>query len=1001
MTPPADRLRKHPLAFAGAIGVLALLTLLFFHRPLFGGGILVDYDLFTYFYPYRDLVGRAFAEGRFPLWNPNIFFGAPLFANVQSAVLYPLNLMTWWMEPPQQVILSAVVHTIIAGILAWALGLFGFRLRMASSLGLGIAYMFSGFMAQQVGHINQLNASAWLPGMMLMLLIATRRRSVLAIAAGAVFASFQFLAGHTQEFYLSGIVLAVTALLLVSRSIVTSGRYRRAKANGVPWIRSSLKVIVARPGIILWPAAALALMFGVGLALSGVQLLPTLELSSIGARAGGLSFNEGRTFSLPPWFLIWALLPGYIENPFSEFTAYVGVSGMALAVLGLVTSPRRWTRNLAALLVLLGLLFAIGGFNPLFEPLFNVVPGLNLFRVPARWLFVYTMGASILIGLGIEQILHARRLHRSRPWRRTLWGRILSRRSYRSVLAGVGAGAGVVIVNYGIFSVLPPTPIVAIWYAGLPALAVLLLALRPAAAGTTLGLVVVGVLAADLFLASRELPYNQITSPEAYRMVRPTITQLASEPGTFRTLTIADDRLQPGDEARINEVFSPAFDPWAVHNLIASLKLKDVLASNVSMAYGLQTVDGYDGGVLPLGRYLLFKQRLLESGGLNQETLVTTDPAQPDGFTRRQLQELPEPDLLSALNIRYIVADKRSDVWVDDVYYDLTLWSRIWQGTSFTLATFPEFEATTLGLITHLRFAKDLEDGLPIAVLTITLRDGPTITRDLLVGRDTAEADLSQPDIKHQAPQPVATWRGYPEGKHYLTKIDLGEPAMIESITLESLAEEAEFHLRGAALIDERTGRSIPVSINGLFSAVSSGDVKIYKLAGALERAFLVEHWSFAGGEQEAFGKIRTDLRVTAVVEADIAPPEADRPQPWSQDRPAAVVVDRYEPERIELSLTARTRSLLVVTDTFYPGWKAFVDGRAVPIYMTNILFRGIEIEPGVHRVIMVYEPDSLAAGIRLSLLGAAALLILLTVAGYRWLIGHTQRTPLDRSTLR
>ena len=354
MTPPADRLRKHPLAFAGAIGVLALLTLLFFHRPLFGGGILVDYDLFTYFYPYRDLVGQAFAEGRFPLWNPSIFFGAPLFANVQSAVLYPLNLMTWWMEPPQQVILSAIVHTIIAGILAWALGLFGFRLRMASSLGLGIAYMFSGFMAQQVGHINQLNASAWLPGMMLMLLIATRRRSVLAIAAGAVFASFQFLAGHTQEFYLSGIVLAVTALLLASRSIVTSGRYRRAKANGVPWIRSSQKVIVARPGIILWPAAALALMFGVGLALSGVQLLPTLELSSIGARAGGLSFNEGRTFSLPPWFLIWALLPGYIENPFSEFTAYVGVSGMALAVLGLVTSPRRWTRNLAALLVLLG-----------------------------------------------------------------------------------------------------------------------------------------------------------------------------------------------------------------------------------------------------------------------------------------------------------------------------------------------------------------------------------------------------------------------------------------------------------------------------------------------------------------------------------------------------------------------------------------------------------------------------------------------------------------------
>ncbi|MCS7001423.1 MAG: hypothetical protein NZ518_01100, partial [Dehalococcoidia bacterium] len=68
-----------------------------FWQIAFTGRILASYDLLTYFYPYREVVNQALREGRVPLWNPDIFFGAPLLANIQTAVFYPPHLLTIWL----------------------------------------------------------------------------------------------------------------------------------------------------------------------------------------------------------------------------------------------------------------------------------------------------------------------------------------------------------------------------------------------------------------------------------------------------------------------------------------------------------------------------------------------------------------------------------------------------------------------------------------------------------------------------------------------------------------------------------------------------------------------------------------------------------------------------------------------------------------------------------------------------------------------------------------
>jgi uncharacterized membrane protein YfhO len=65
---------------------------------------------------------------------------------------------------------------------------------------------------------------------------------------------------------------------------------------------------------------------------------------------------------------------------------------------------------------------------------------------------------------------------------------------------------------------------------------------------------------------------------------------------------------------------------------------------------------------------------------------------------------------------------------------------------------------------------------------------------------------------------------------------------------------------------------------------------------------------------------------------------------------------------------------LLVVSDSYYPGWRAWVDGNSVAIHRVNYGFRGVVVPAGRHTVEMEYEPASFQVGLFLSLAAAAAL---------------------------
>jgi uncharacterized membrane protein YfhO len=62
--------------------------------------------------------------------------------------------------------------------------------------------------------------------------------------------------------------------------------------------------------------------------------------------------------------------------------------------------------------------------------------------------------------------------------------------------------------------------------------------------------------------------------------------------------------------------------------------------------------------------------------------------------------------------------------------------------------------------------------------------------------------------------------------------------------------------------------------------------------------------------------------------------------------------------------------TLLVVSDTFFPGWKVFVDGKKEKVLHANYHFRAVTLPPGSHQVEFVYDPWSFKLGVLGSLIG-------------------------------
>jgi hypothetical protein len=139
---------------------------------------------------------------------------------------------------------------------------------------------------------------------------------------------------------------------------------------------------------------------------------------------------------------------------------------------------------------------------------------------------------------------------------------------------------------------------------------------------------------------------------------------------------------------------------------------------------------------------------------------------------------------------------------------------------------------------------------------------------------------------------------------------------------------------------------------------------QVFENTAVLPRFYLVGRTRRAGSPEEALEFLRSagfDPRREAVVEGAEA---------LSGGAEGTVRVLGYSAERVTLESESEARSFLVSSETWYPGWRATVDGRERPLVMTNGAFRGLALEAGRHRIEMRFAPGILWWGAGLSAAG-------------------------------
>jgi uncharacterized membrane protein YfhO len=88
---------------------------------------------------------------------------------------------------------------------------------------------------------------------------------------------------------------------------------------------------------------------------------------------------------------------------------------------------------------------------------------------------------------------------------------------------------------------------------------------------------------------------------------------------------------------------------------------------------------------------------------------------------------------------------------------------------------------------------------------------------------------------------------------------------------------------------------------------------------------------------------------------------------------------------RMALDVRAASRGLLVLSENYYPGWRAAVNGRPAEIYKVDGALRGVVVPPGSSRVTLDYAPASVYLG------GVLTLATFLGVAA-AWFYGRRNR---------
>ncbi|MGH6824149.1 YfhO family protein [Methyloceanibacter sp.] len=876
--------------------------------------------------PYSKLLSQQYwTEHELPLWNPYTAYGAPLAAAMQPQPFYPLSVLLSLNPTPWAYNLFLIGRLLLAGLLTFLFArLF---LEFLPALFAAIAFMLTGYLALFLS-MPHLSVEVLLPGLFLVFEVLLRKNSWGAVAGAAGMILVATLGGMPESLFLA---VSFACLFVLFR------------LASVPEFRTTL---TSR----LWKFAA---AISLGFALSAFLLLPFLEFmaaghdahrpSNVGGRIAGLlaypDLGAAITYFLP-------LIAGPVFSGRLGVRGYWGLLASIFAATAMIVwlFPRR-TKSpapLPSLTFFFSLSLVLLILKHFGHPIINWIGAL-----PISNLVIYVKYQEPLMAFCVAMLAAIGFSH------------VTERHAYRHLLAAAGIVLGIVLALAALhMPELRAVKDVAPWYY-VSALSGVIV---------SLGAIIL------LSLPSKRFPYaalgvvSLLVAELSFNFIVPSFYAFNSLPRASETPYAGAPyidflRAQNRDHYRI-------------------FARQNVLFPNWAGAFELADVRGLDA--MYYRRYMDFIRSFLGTPGdarLQGDLANRFTGADPkfsyafDTETERRFLALSSVKYLISVSEYGSTANVAGEIFAQ--HRSEHLWG-------LGPGTFDVNGRAVQGLFHHppskrLSYTTTIRADRPVLEGTAVIREDAIDKSDGVGFLIEVESDdrIEPLFSTFLNPKEVSAARaGHP------FSLDLsrfaGKPVKLLFSTDPGPSGSNGWDWAGWAGL--RFAPASGVEKSGPFREVYDKEVRIYEVSKVLPRASLFHNAEILPDgdvlqrlKQPSFDPFHAvALSREGLSDRDLTILQSIKPDAAG----GTAKISRYESQHVAVEVDTPSPAVLMLNDSNYPGWLAYVDGKPAPLLKADYLFRGVIVPAGKSTVEFAYEPVSFRAGALISL-GALLLLLL------------------------
>ncbi|MBI2865436.1 MAG: YfhO family protein, partial [Chloroflexi bacterium] len=765
------------------------------------------------------------------------------------------------------------------------------------------------------------------------------------------------------------------------------------------------RVVFGRLTFLAWALAVVPLT---GLAIAAVQLLPLYELGTFSRRAGGVDYAMASSQAQTVYNLVTLIFPYFFRDASNvnwglwtqwETRLYVGILPLILGVVA-VFLVRSRVVFFFAIVGLVSFLIGLADSSPIkLLSLISTLPGYNLVRAPGRYAYLWTLANAVLAAYAANWLSNPVVGHSRFRFFRERWkpDSFLWRFPSLVVFALLAVGA-----------------------AELP----------------------FAVLRASEYVASHKtdilnlIQQNYLSLP---RMLRP--TEYALTPGRiYDALAYSFSFDNPSTRYGLNMVVASAAllvvgccmskAKWLWQIAVIALAAGDLIMVGWQFHPTIQI--NQLSSTSPAAGFLkdqpgLFRVFSRLGTATDPNLLLPAGVAEASGYSSLQfgrqarfaaLMESYDNQLMDMMNVRYLVTGNR---YVPTPSYETVAFNpnqpllagKYGNRAATVSFSFPPIRTDRIRVLSHLQNSIDIPQGTPVGQITLIDDQNRRYTSTLVAGVHTAEWAYDRPDVilnvKHKKPAKVAyTWpaSGAPNNLYY-AELLLDRAVTVQRAEVSPISSQAEIRVFGVTLVEFMTWRIQPLTRNDtdrLKTAYRDSQVLIKENTKVLPRAFLVQDVRMVTNPDRILNEMTMepfDASKSVILEDNdpvidefIAQKQAAPPPAIAGD----VTIDAYGSESVRITANAAADSFLVLSDTYYPGWHALLDGAEVTVYRANYLFRAIKVPKGTHSIQFYYAPRSFQLGLFLTLLATSIVLAAWVGLRLAWLVNLARSIlPLAR----